>query len=337
MRILLAEDTGTTRRIIAGALKQWGYDVVVCCDGTEAWDRLKQPGAPRLAVLDWMMPGMSGPAISERLRASEGASYTYIILLTARDAAQDVVAGLEAGADDYVTKPVNRQELRQRVRAGARIVELQGELMAAHDALQHQATHDLLTGLWNRKGALDALERELARCASERGELSILFADINRFRQVNDTLGHGVGDAVLRNVADALLQSVRPYDIVSRYHGDEFLCVLPQTSADAAVTLAEKLGPACEARAIKATGGTLRLAISIGVARGDQDSTSEGLIRQARDGLDQAKAFGSRRPVLGAIPPHRATVPPPDDPGATQPSNTSEQGPLESADVPHIN
>jgi len=337
MQVLLAEDTKTTRRVIAGALEQWGYDVVACCDGTEAWDQLKQPAAPRLAVLDWEMPGLSGPAICERLRATEGAPYTYIILLTARDAAQDVVAGLEAGADDYVTKPVNRQELRMRVRTGARILELQGELLAAHDALHHQATHDLLTGLWNRKGALDALGRELARCASERGELSILFADIDRFRQVNDTLGHGAGDAVLRNVADALLQSVRPYDIVSRYDGDEFLCMLPQTSAEAAVTLAEKLGPACEARAIEATGGTLRLAISIGVATGDQDSTSEDLIRQARDGLDQAKAFGSRRPVLGAIPPPRATVLPPDEPGATQPSNTLEQEALESADAPHIN
>jgi len=199
VRVLIAEDEPVARRLLDSMVQQWGYESVVCTDGAQAWEALQHASAPRLAVVDWMMPECSGPELCRKLRRQEREAYVYIILLTSRGNTNDVVAGLDAGADDYLRKPFDRHELRVRLRAGRRIIELQDELIATQSALRDQATHDSLTGLWNRRAILEMLQAEMARAERQEEPLSVLIADIDRFKAVNDTRGHMVGDVVLRD------------------------------------------------------------------------------------------------------------------------------------------
>jgi len=303
MRVLIAEDKRISRQIIANALRDWGYDVVVCSDGEEAWNVLQQSDAPQLAILDWLMPGLDGLTLCEKLRARQGVPYVYTILLTIRADAEDVITGLEAGADDYIAKPVARHELQLRVRAGARIIQLQKDLLDAQSALRHEATHDSLTGLWNRAAGLDALERELARCGRDQSTLAVLLADIDHFKGVNDAHGHQVGDAILREVAQTLAHSVRPYDVVARYGGEEFLCILPQSSEEAARTVAERLRTRCETRPMVAASATVRVTVTIGIGCGGEGCTAGDLVRMADEGLYRAKAEGRNRVALGSRQP----------------------------------
>src|SRR3989442_8659976 len=128
MRILIAEDDAVIRAILEAGLASWGHEVVACMNGTQAWEALQRDEAPRLALLDWMMPGMDGPQICKMLRQTPGTEAIYVILLTGRDRREDIVAGLDAGANDYVTKPFDHDELRARLQVGVRMVELQNLL-----------------------------------------------------------------------------------------------------------------------------------------------------------------------------------------------------------------
>ena len=168
MKVLAAEDNPVFQSMLRALLTKWGYDVVQARDGLEAWRILASADAPRLAILDWMMPGMDGVELCRRVRIAGREPYIYILLLTARTESEDLVEGMEAGADDYLTKPFNAHELRVRLRAGRRILDLQEQLMVAREALRDQATHDGLTGLLNRVTILDALRTELTRAARER-------------------------------------------------------------------------------------------------------------------------------------------------------------------------
>src|SRR5215471_2739684 len=187
MRILAAEDNPVFQSMLRNLLRKWGYEAVIAQNGTDAWQILASDRAPRMAVLDWMMPGMDGVQICRKVRSANREPYIYIVLLTARTDAEDLVEGMEAGADDYLTKPFNAQELRVRIRAGHRILDLQ-------DALRRQATHDGLTGLLNRNSILARLSEEVARHERESKPLSVLMIDIDRFKSVNDTYGHLAGD-----------------------------------------------------------------------------------------------------------------------------------------------
>ncbi len=174
MKVLIAEDDSISRLILSRLLAKEGYDVVATTSGLEAWDVLKQDGAPRLAVLDWMMPGMEGPAVCQRVRQNAHGPYTYILLLTSKDAMPDLIEGFESGADDYLTKPLNPEELKVRLRAGIRILKLEDDLVAAREEMQFKATHDALTGLWNRATILDMLQRDVTRARRESGSVTIL-------------------------------------------------------------------------------------------------------------------------------------------------------------------
>src|SRR5580704_1147440 len=193
-RVLAAEDNPVFQSMLRSMLTKWGYDPVIARDGAEAWRALDAEDAPRLAILDWMMPGMDGVEICRRVRAAGREPYIYILLLTARTESRDLVDGMEAGADDYLTKPFIAHELRVRLRAGQRILDLQSELMATREALRVQATHDSLTGLPNRGAILDILQTELSRASRESRPLAVVMADIDRFKQINDTRGHQAGD-----------------------------------------------------------------------------------------------------------------------------------------------
>jgi two-component system cell cycle response regulator len=193
--VLIAEDDPIFRRILESWFKRWDYRVTAVDNGMDAWEVLQREDGPQMAVLDWMMPGMDGIELCRRIRSRDQGPYCYVVLLSAKDDKQDVVAGLEAGADDYLTKPFDVDELRARVRAGKRILDLQTALILAHDDLQFAAAHDPLTGLWNRGAILDLLKREVSRRQRNGDPLGVIMSDIDYFKKINDTHGHLVGDA----------------------------------------------------------------------------------------------------------------------------------------------
>jgi diguanylate cyclase (GGDEF)-like protein len=280
--------------MLRALLTKWGYDVVTVGNGMEAWQILESADAPRLAILDWMMPGMDGVDVCRRVRAADREPYIYILLLTARTESEDLVQGMEAGADDYLTKPFNAHELRVRLRAGRRILDLQEELMVAREALRDQATHDGLTGLLNRVTIMDALRNELGRAARERRPVALLMVDLDHFKRVNDTHGHLAGDAVLRETARRMKSSVRTYDSVGRYGGEEFLIVLPGCDAPTAQAQAERFREALACEPIPIGGQSIRVTCSIGVAgsTGLSVSSSDTLVHDADLALYQAKDRG---------------------------------------------
>ena len=234
MRILIADDDEVSRCKLEALLSKWGYEVISVEDGTSAWEALQQENAPRLTILDWMMPGMDGSEICRQLRQSRKGAYVYVLLLTSKVGKEDIVAGMEAGADDYLGKPFDAQELKVRLRAGKRIVDLE-------EALRVQATHDALTGAWNHGAIIDMLEQELARAEREGISTGAVLVDLDHFKRVNDTYGHLTGDAVLREAAQRMTRELRRSDVLGRYGGEEFLVVLPGCEEPDALGLAERL------------------------------------------------------------------------------------------------
>jgi len=308
VRILIAEDDPISLVLLQALLNQWGYEVIVTHDGNEAWQVLQADMAPRLAILDWEMPGMDGPALCHQVRERRGSPYTYIILLTARTKREDLIAGMEAGADDYVTKPFDAHELRVRLRAGRRILDLQNALLEAQEVLRLQATQDPLTSLWNRGMIMELLGRELARAKRERSPLSLLMLDLDLFKIVNDTYGHLAGDLVLREAAQRMRGSVRAYDAVGRYGGEEFLIVSPGCPAVGAVNLAERIRKAIGEKPMNTSEALISITISVGVATAEyvdkratpnknlgEYTEAENLVRAADDALYRAKRWGRNR------------------------------------------
>ena len=306
MRILAAEDDPVSRRLLQAALVKWGHEVIVVEDGAKAWQVLQQEDAPRLAVLDWMMPEVDGVELCQRIRGelNGGHPYTYVILLTARASKEDIVTGMEAGADDYVVKPFHPHELQVRIRAGSRIIDLQDELLTARDQLQIQATHDALTGVWNRRAIIERLQNEISRAARDGGALALAMIDIDHFKNVNDVHGHQAGDAVLREMADRVSGLLRSYDALGRYGGEEFLAVLSGCDPQDAVGLAERLCQAVASKDFRADEKSIPVTISIGVSHvaGANGADAAELVRRADHALYRAKAAGRNRVELVTQP-----------------------------------
>jgi two-component system cell cycle response regulator len=292
MQVLAAEDNPVFQSMLRTMLTKWGYRAVMARDGNEAWNILESDEAPRLAVLDWMMPGLDGVEICRRIRALQREPYIYIVLLTGRSESQDLIEGMDAGADDYLTKPFNAHELRVRIRAGRRILDLQ-------DALRKQATHDGLTGLLNRNSVLGKLSEELSRSDRHSEPVAVVMTDLDHFKSINDTYGHLAGDAVLREAARRLKAASRTYDAVGRYGGEEFLLVLPNCRSEDAWRQSERLREAICAEPFPIEGGAIKITCSLGVACTDTVCASR-LVRTADEGLYHAKAAG--RNCVG-IPP----------------------------------
>jgi diguanylate cyclase (GGDEF)-like protein len=301
VRILIAEDDPVSRRLLEATLKKWGYEVVVCPDGTTAWQVLQQPDAPSLAILDWMMPGMDGVQVCREVRKRASEPYIYLLLLTAKNQKSDIIAGLEAGADDYIIKPFDASELRMRLRAGRRILDLQAELIFAREELREQATRDSLTRLWNRAAILDILQRELERAKRNDTVVSIILADLDHFKRINDTYGHLAGDAVLREAARRMQAAVRPYDGIGRYGGEEFLLVLPNCDASGAVTLGERLRLAVGSEAMVLAEGVIPVTLSLGVATSEGMEDVQTFIAAADAALYRAKEGGRNRLELATL------------------------------------
>jgi two-component system, cell cycle response regulator len=301
MRVLIAEDDPVSRRLLELKLQQWGHEVVATHDGDQAWQLLQQEGAPQLAILDWMMPGMDGIQVCREVRRRAEGQYTYLLLLTARGRKEDIVEGINAGADDYLTKPFHGHELQARLRAGQRVLDLQARLMAALDTLREQATHDAMTCLWNHSAILDILQREIARAERESGRLAVMLADLDYFKRINDTHGHMIGDAVLREAAQRMSASVRPFDHVGRYGGEEFMIVLPGCNEPNACRVAERLRQHVRGKPLTTDSMSIPVTISVGLVAWEGGRTDAGSLVHAADvALYRAKRGGRDRIEVAA-------------------------------------
>ncbi len=297
MKILIAEDENTTRHRLEKFLQGLDYEVLSCKDGLAAWEVIQSENAPNLLILDWMMLGMNGVEICRRVREQGKEPYTYILLLTMKDKQEDIIQGLEAGADDYITKPFNQNELKVRLKAGRRIVELNKELIDTRNILQKKIIYDELTGLYNRQSMKEILEKEYDRALRYQTDLSCLLIDIDYFKVINDTFGHIFGDLVLRKFSVRLKQKARKHDYIFRYGGEEFMVLLPNTSIGGAQTAAEKIRSACESKTYTDGNDVTIATVSIGVAsvKYHQPPGSKELIAFADKALYRAKSEGRNR------------------------------------------
>ena len=297
MRILIAEDDPTSRLVLASIHKKDGYEVTEAVDGAAARAILEEPGAPSLVILDWMMPKMDGLDVVRLVRARPAECPPYIIMLTTKGEKVDIIEGLEAGANDYMTKPFDLGELRARVTVGRRMVEMQEQLLENGKILAYQATHDALTGMLNRRAILERLGEELARVKRYGGPLAVGMLDIDHFKSVNDTYGHKTGDDVLCGIKRILGENLREYDSVGRVGGEEFLLIVPMKSEREHLSIFERLCETIAGSRIPTDSGELAVTVSIGVACPDGESTVDKALETADAALYQAKREGRNRVV----------------------------------------
>src|ERR1035437_6010047 len=291
MKVLIADDSPTMLRLLHSSLEEWGYEVVQAQDGEQALEILSADDPPPIAILDWVMPKITGPELCNRVRNRKSRAYTYILLLTAKAQHQDLIEGMGAGADDYIIKPFDRPEMEVRLRAGRRIVDLQTELMQMQEALREQATRDSLTHCWNRFSLFDILGREIHRCYREKTTLGVIMLDLDHFKWVNDTYGHVCGDEVLKQVVKRIEGAMRSYDAIGRYGGEEFICVLAGCGEQDVRGNAERIRAAVEARPVMWMHHEVKITSSFGAVAGvpSAGTTPDQLIRIADEALYRAK------------------------------------------------
>jgi diguanylate cyclase (GGDEF)-like protein len=298
--ILLAEDDPVTRLLMTRFLKKAGYEVDAAANGSEALDKMSKRYYSML-VTDWEMPEMDGIALCKAVRNMRLDGYVYALLLTARDSKEHIIAGLEAGADDYLIKPVHEAELIARLNAGRRILNLEHSLRVANERNRILSITDPLTDAYNRRYLMEQLPRELERCRRYAYPLSVLMSDVDHFKEINDALGHLAGDEVLQQFAVRAQRSIRTNsDWVSRYGGEEFLIVLPETAHEAAMHVAEKIRALISATPFCTRAGDAVVTASFGVASTgpcgpDITLTVDALIRTADECLYRAKQGGRDR------------------------------------------
>jgi two-component system cell cycle response regulator len=304
--VLVVEDHPATRRLLEMQLSKAGYRVKSAGNGREALALLAADPCP-LVLTDWMMPEMDGVELCRALRAQEGQGYVYLILLTGRDGLDDVVQGLEAGADDYLTKPVHPAELMARLKTGRRILELEHHLQEKNREIARLAVTDALTGLYNRRYLTEKLPLELKRAARYHHPLSVILCDIDHFKRVNDTFGHQVGDEVLKEFARRLTGATRKgVDWAARYGGEEFLLVLPETDLHGSLAVAERLRRLMAHQTMTSSAGEITCTASFGVASwegeraGDASDAAARLLQEADRCLYSAKEAGRNR-VAGLL------------------------------------
>jgi two-component system, cell cycle response regulator len=300
VKILVADDDPVSRRLAEKMLKNFGYEVIAVANGRDAARELSVPGGPRLALIDWMMPELDGLGVCREVRNKQDQSYVYILLLTSKQSSEDVVEGLRAGADDYLTKPCHPAELQARLHTGQRILSLEDKLVEAREEMRFKATHDTLTSLWDRGAVLALLKSELSRSIREHLPVSLLMCDIDHFKQINDVHGHLAGDEVLQEVSKRLLNSVRAYDAVGRYGGEEFLIVLGGCQPDDLRVRAEHVRRAICGVPFQTAYGSIAASLSIGaitIENWNSSSPIETFLKKADEALYEAKEAGRNRVV----------------------------------------
>ncbi len=304
LQLLLVEDEPTQRLILTRKLSRAGYVVDTAGNGREALDKLLS-GDYSLLLTDWDMPVMDGAALCRALRAADLPHYVYTLLLTGREGLEHVVAGLEAGADDYLVKPVEDVELRARLATGRRIVQLERSLRAANEENRRLSVTDPLTGVYNRRYLMDLLPRELERAARYGRPLSMIMTDLDHFKRINDTHGHLAGDEVLRAAVGVINDSIRKTDWVARYGGEEFLVVLPETTLANARIVAENLRTKLASRPLGAGVLQLQVTASLGLVGWETavpaQASLDELIARCDACLYASKAGGRNRLTAAAM------------------------------------
>jgi diguanylate cyclase (GGDEF)-like protein len=297
--ILVVDDNPDNLEIISTRLEFGGYRVARAERGEEAVEKVEEV-RPDLVLLDIMMPDMDGYEVARRLRDKEELAYIPIIFVTARDSTEDKVTGLDAGADDYLTKPINFPELEARVRSMLRIKRLQDELEKKNRKLEQLSISDGLTGLYNHRHLYELLDEEFERSKRTGEPVSVVMFDLDRFKDVNDTYGHQAGDRVLEKLADILRETAREIDRLGRYGGEEFLAILPDSDPDAGLTFADRVRETVEELEFDIdANGPLDMTISAGVATHPHDEPGEPhrLVHYADQALYSAKNSGRNRVV----------------------------------------
>jgi two-component system chemotaxis response regulator CheY len=297
LKIVIADDDPVQRWLLRDSLTRSGYDVIDTSNGQEAWAAI-QNEAVQVVITNWMMPEMDGPALIRQIRAARFERYVYVILLTARDTKHDVVDGLQAGADDYLVKPFDENELLARVSISKRILHLEAHLRESRDHERMLAQHDSLTGLFNRRAIYEHAQAEMARAAREALPLSLILLDIDHFKEVNDTYGHLIGDQTLYLIAATITRNKRPSDWFGRWGGEEFLLVLPATTLAEARAVAERIRTSvADVKLPLPEGRWFGRTISLGVSSTPPGSTIpvDTLLQQADTVLLLAKEAGRNR------------------------------------------
>lgn len=292
MKILIAEDEPVSLRLLERTLQSAGYEVIAVRNGRAAVDELCRSEGARLALLDWEMPELDGPTVCHAVRQHHAQRHIHLILLTSRSSKQDIVVGLESGADDYLIKPFDPDELKARLHTGRRILQLEDSLLEAREELRYKATHDSLTSLLNRGTVVELFGHELTRARRENRSLTAILGDLDHFKQVNDTLGHPVGDEVLREVARRLLNAVRSYDFVGRYGGEEFLVVLNNCDLEQSLDRAEQIRAAIGRLPISTSRGPASITMSAGAISSRGLESVDELLERADRALYSAKGAG---------------------------------------------
>jgi len=292
--VLIVEDDEVTTAMLTSALRSWGYHPVSANTAEAARELLRNDLSIRFVILDWGLPGMSGVNLCSTIRDNSSGSCTYIILLTARDAIENQFKAFESGADDLLTKPYHPNELRLRLRVGARILRIQDQLEQSLRSPERRLCLDKLTGIANRDAILKTLSKELDRRKRQSFPVSVLAIDVDNFKQVNEAMGSQAGDFVLREIGDRMATTLRTNDAFGRIGGDQFLVVLPHTSKEQAFEAANRLHLRICAKLYQMDDRSIQVACSIGIATSDPDLCLSNLsiLAQAEDAVYLAKRAG---------------------------------------------
>ena len=306
-RILVVDDVPDNVEILDARLSSRGYAVITASTGEEALERVQEE-PPHLILLDVMMPGLDGHEVARRIKDDESLPFIPIILVTALNEAEDVVQGLESGADDYISKPYNFRELEARVRAMLRIKFLQDELdlknrelELANRRLKQLSITDGLTELFNHRHIHELLQDEFERSRRTGDPIAVAMMDLDRFKNINDTYGHPTGDVILYETALIIKETAREIDMPGRYGGEEFIAILPGTDEDAAAHFAERVRQAVEKYLFRDGAVEVRMTVSCGVASFPSEGVDspEALLKAADEALYEAKD-GGRNQVFRA-------------------------------------
>src|SRR5208283_969987 len=309
-KVLIADDDRTSCILLGGLLTKWGYQAEIVHNGDDALRELLKPEAPRLAILDWMMPGLDGIDVIRKLRANHNDAYTYTLLLTSKEQKEDLVQGLDAGADDYLRKPFDAQELRARLRIGGRILELERRLVSALESAEYKATHDFLSGIYNRAAITEMLTREASRSERCGHRVSVMMVDVDHFKSINDTYGHAAGDEVIKQLTARISSVLRTYDAVGRLGGEEFLIVTPNCSLGEALGVAERLRSGVASEKMIVGEVAIPVTVSVGVSALSVDIPDVNRVLETADSALYAAKKSGRNRVECYVPPVRPTSPP---------------------------
>jgi two-component system cell cycle response regulator len=291
MNVLIVDDDAITRLALCTALEEWGYIPIVAENAENALQRLATETAPHLLIIDWSMPGMSGPELCKTIRQREDGQFFYILMLTGKEGNEAIIEAMEAGADDFLSKPFDHRVLKVRIAAGSRIVRLE-------QTLNQLASRDALTQCWNRRMIDELFSHSIAEATRKNTSFCLMVLDIDHFKKVNDTYGHSAGDVVLKHVVYILNINLREYDQVGRYGGEEFVILLPATDQNEAWGVAERIRSAIQFQpTIVSDEVQINLTVSIGIAELDchRDANQSTFFERADKALYTAKQTGRNR------------------------------------------